>query len=177
MSPKRQPHRTLPALALLAAFAALPACDNNAGSASTTPDLTDPASYAEGQAYTVRGEITQLPDPGPPPTEFKIHHEHIPDFIGKSGEVFVSSDGVRGMRSMVMAFPYRAPGVDLSEFTAGDKVEFEFLVRWETSPGGDRTPTWLIGSMTKLPPETVISYENKPQAQPEPKPEEEDSEP
>jgi hypothetical protein len=149
------------AVTLLALFATLPACDNSA-EAPPAIDLTDPANYTEGQSYTVRGEITQLPDAGPPPAELKIRHEHIPDFIGKTGEVFVNSDGTPGMRAMNMGFPYLAPTVALDEYTVGDKVEFTFLVRWDTDPYGERTPTWLIGAMTKLPADTEISYDNKP---------------
>lgn len=153
--------RRLLALPIIAALAFIPACENNAED-QTRIDLTDPAAYAQGQSYTVRGEITQLPAPGPPPAELKIHHEHIPNFIGKTGEVFVNTDGVSGMRSMNMAFPYLAPRVTIDEFTVGDKVEFELMVRWDTNAAGDRTPTWLIASMVTLPPETEISFDNKP---------------
>ena len=149
------------AATLLAASATIPACENKEA-ATPAIDLTDPANYTEGQSYTVRGEITQLPEAGPPPKELKIRHEHIPDFIGKSGEVFVNTDGTPGMRAMNMGFPYLATNVALNDFATGDKVEFEFLVRWETDQSGDRTPTWRIGAMTKLPADTEISYDNKP---------------
>lgn len=148
---------------LCSSLSLLQACSNESGQ-SSRPDPTDSATYAEGQAYTVRGVIVQLPEAGPPPKEFKIHHEHIPNFIGASGEVFVNNDASKtpGMRSMVMAFPNLAPTISLDDFAVGDKIEFEFLVRWDANAAGDRTPTWLINAMTKLPADTEISFENKP---------------
>jgi hypothetical protein len=124
-------------------------------------DPADPATYAEGQSYTVRGIIAQLPEAGPPPRDFKIHHEHIPDFVGKSGEVHRNPDGTPGMRSMVMAFPNLAPDVSLDGLAVDGKIEFEFRVRWDEDQTGNRTARWLVTRITPLPAETEISFENK----------------
>ena len=127
---------------------AIAACSDT-GTRTQSPDPTDPATYAEGQAYTVRGVIVQLPDAGPPPKDLKIHHEHIPDFVGKSGEIHINpKDGVPGMKAMVMAFPNLAPSVSLDGLAVDDKVEFEFLVRWEENAAGQRSATWLVNRLT-----------------------------
>ena len=148
-------------LLLIVLVSSLIACSERAAEAPA-PDPTDPATYAEGQAYTVRGVIAQLPSDGPPPAELKIHHEHIPDFIGETGEVFVNSEGVPGMKAMVMAFPNLAPGVEIESLEIGDKIEFDFLVRWEDAPGGRRSATWLVSRLSSLPEDAEISFENKP---------------
>jgi hypothetical protein len=102
-----------------------------------------------------------LPGDGPPPTGLKIHHEHIPGFIGKTGEVFVNRDGTPGMRAMNMEFPNVSGGVPADTLAVGDKVEFTFLVRWDETDTGDRIARWLVTEITPLPPETEISFENK----------------
>ena len=73
--------------------------------------------------YTVRGEITQLPEGDGPLT---VRHEAIPDFVSIDGEVV-------GMDAMTMPFPL-ADGVSLDGIDAGDPVEFDLEVRWEGSP-------------------------------------------
>ena len=61
-----------------------------------------------------------------------------------------------------MAFPNLAPSVSLDGLAVDDKVEFEFLVRWEENAAGQRSATWLVNRLTRLPAETEISFENKP---------------
>jgi hypothetical protein len=148
-------------LLLIVLVASLVACSDPAAE-TPRPDPTDPATYEGGQAYTVRGVIAQLPSDGPPPAELKIHHEHIPDFIGENGEIFVNNEGIPGMKAMVMAFPNLAPGIPLESLEVGDKIEFEFLVRWENKPGGGRSASWLVSRVTNLPDDAEISFENKP---------------
>ena len=94
------------------------------------------------KAYTVRGRIIALPDAsGKQPLD--IHHEEIPDFVGKSGNVV-------GMKEMIMPFANLAPGVTLDGFAAGDAVEFVFEVRWNAAP---RT---LVTKIAKLPAGTEL---------------------
>ena len=152
--------RSLFVLFGLLATASLTGCSNENPNAGAY-DPTDPASYTQGQSYTVRGEVLQLPDAGPPPRDLKLQHEHIPDFVGKTGEVHMNPDGVPGMKAMAMPFPNVAPGA-LDGVSVGDKIEFLFLVRWDEDAAGNRTPSTLVAEITPLPPETVISNENKP---------------
>ncbi|USN98649.1 MAG: hypothetical protein H6810_10840 [Phycisphaeraceae bacterium] len=122
----------------------------------------DQAVFDEGfQTYQVRGIIAQLPSDGPPPEDLKIHHEHIPDFIGKTGEVVRNSDGTPGMKSMVMPFPELGEGVSLEGLAPGDKVVFTLKVKWLESPSGERTPRWLVSALEPLPADAEISFENK----------------
>lgn len=112
-------------------------------------------SDRQPDTYTgIRGEITQLPDPGVPGSELKIHHEQIRDFKTKDGTVNVSSRGVAGMMSMTMPFPV-GEGVSLDGLSVGDKVSFDFVVNW----GNDR-PAWEVTRIEKLPADTVIDYTN-----------------
>ncbi|MCX5691998.1 MAG: copper-binding protein [Planctomycetota bacterium] len=113
----------------------LAAANPPAGAASP-----DPADVIK--SYTVRGKIIALPDTsGKQPLD--IHHEEIPDFVGKSGKVV-------GMKEMIMPFANLAPGVTLGGLVVGDAVEFVFEVRWNASP---RT---LVTRILKLPAETAL---------------------
>jgi Cu/Ag efflux protein CusF len=110
------------------------------GTGATPTGATDPAN--DIKAYTVRGRIIALPDAsGKQPLD--IHHEEIPDFVGKSGKVV-------GMKEMIMPFANLAPGVTLDGFAAGDAVEFVFEVRWNAAP---RT---LVTKIAKLPAGTEL---------------------
>lgn len=122
------------------------------------PDLS---IYEGADTYRVRGVVVHLPDRGPPPRDLKIHHEHIPGFIGKTGEVHINSDGVPGMKAMAMDFPEIARDVSLEGLGPGDKVVFEFKVRWVESPSGVPTPRWLVSALEPLPADAEISFENK----------------
>lgn len=136
---------------------------HTASSTTDTPnDTPDAAASEDTQTYTVLGIVAQLPEAGPPPKEFKIHHEHIPTFIGKSGEVFVNSDGTPGMRAMVMPFSDLAPRVTLDGISANDKIEFTFVVRWIEDAAGNRSPRWRVTNITPMPADTEISFDNKP---------------
>lgn len=123
-------------------------------------DLVRPKS-APSAVYTVRGEVTALPEKGKPQTELMIKHEAIDDFKNKDGKVV-------GMNSMIMDFPPEK-GLDVTVLKVGDKVEVEFAVWWSQSP------PWLATKITKLPAETKLEYrragEAKKEAKVEPKPE------
>jgi hypothetical protein len=117
--------------------------------------------FEEGvDIYRVRGIIRQLPSEGPPPKDLKIQHEHIPEFRSADGTVHVNSDGVPGMRAMVMPFPLLAGDVSLEGLGVGDKIEFEFRVKWTESPSG-ASPEWLVSAIEPLPDDAEISFENK----------------
>ena len=111
--------------------------------AARTPDVYE----------NIRGIITYLPTAGSPDPHMKIRHEHIPEFRNEEGEIFVSPDGIPGMRSMQMGFP-TAPHVALDGLSVDDKVEFTFRVNW----GG--SPPWEITEITKLDPATQIDFTN-----------------
>jgi len=125
-------------------------------------DLVRPKS-APSAVYTVRGEVTALPEKGKPQTELMIKHEAIDDFKNKDGKVV-------GMNSMIMDFPPEK-GLDVTVLKVGDKVEVEFAVWWSQSP------PWLATKITKLPADTKLEYrragqakaEVKAEAKPEPK--------
>ncbi|MBZ0171234.1 MAG: copper-binding protein, partial [Phycisphaerales bacterium] len=145
------------AAALSLLVIAVPGCGEEPK--SNAPDLS---IYEEGShTYRVRGVILQLPDAGPPPAELRIRHEHIPGFIGVTGEIHRNRDGVSGMKSMAMDFPDIAGDVALGEFAPGDKVVFEFKVKWLESPSGDKSPRWLVSAIEPLPADAEISFENK----------------
>lgn len=124
------------------------------GVAATDP-ASDAAFGAAEQSYVVRGEITQMPADGPPPLDLKIHHEHIPEFIGGTGTIHDNGDGVMGMKSMIMPFPLVDPDIDLSAFGVGDKVRFTLEVKWNAG-----IPTYRISAIDPLPPETKLDYSN-----------------
>ncbi len=130
---------------------------NGTGAAGTpaagSTDPTDtagpdkPATGAERSpehAYTVRGEIQQLPDPENPAKSLQIKHENIPEFVNRDGDVV-------GMAPMIMPFT-PAPGLDLSGLSIGDKVRFTFDVDW------DGTPPILLTEIAPLPPETELDF-------------------
>ncbi len=134
-------------------------CVSALSGCSKSPEAADTASiFDEGASvYHVRGEIVQLPSDGPPPTDLRIHHERIPDFIGKDGEVFVNSDGVTGMKAMTMVFPELGPGVSLEGLKPGDKIAFELKVKWLETPSG-KTPRWLVSAIEPLPGSTQLNF-------------------
>lgn len=81
-----------------------------------------PAPEPDG-SYTVRGRIMEVGE-----SSVAIHHEAIPDFTNREGEV-------SGMDSMTMMF-HRPESVPLAA-EVGDAVELTFDVRWS----GDHTLT------------------------------------
>jgi hypothetical protein len=133
----------------------LAACSKEAtpaAAAGPSDPAGEPAYVYEG----VRGIVEALPAGGARPTELRIHHEHIPSFKDpKTGVVFVNSDGVPGMRSMVMDMPPGA-GVSLDGIAVGDPVEFTLAV-W-TEP----RVAWRAKGLRELPAGTAIDFADKP---------------
>ncbi|MFW5921641.1 MAG: copper-binding protein [Polyangiales bacterium] len=125
--------RALP-LSLLAALPLLLAttgCDEEA-------DLGEP-----DHTYTTRGSIEKMPS-DVPGEEIHIKHEAIDDFVNREGEV-------EGMNAMTMPFS-PAEDVDTSKLSAGDKIRFDFEVRW------DARPMLRIVSVDELPADTELEF-------------------
>lgn len=109
-----------------------------AGQAGSTSAGLGPAD----QKYTTRALVVALPDPVAR-QPLMLHHEEIPEFVGKSGEII-------GMKEMVMPFEQIAPGVSLDGVLPGDKIGLDFEVRWKQRP---RT---LVTRLEKLDPATML---------------------
>lgn len=129
----------------------LTGCSEKEKPAATGTTGIVPPQRTPDATYTIRGEIVSLPVDGDARTEFRVHHQPIPDFKNKEGKVV-------GMKAMTMAFP-PAKGVNLSNLKAGDKVSITFSVWWGNTPG------WLTTKVEKLPDDTKLEFES-------PKPEE-----
>ena len=112
------------------------------GACSDTPPPE--SEETAGQTYSTRGVVRQLA--APPGQELYIHHEEIPTFVDMDGEMV-------GMGSMAMPFPVSEAPIP-EDLAVGDKVAFDFEVRWQGSP-----PMRLL-KLTKLPGDTVLSFEN-----------------
>jgi len=100
-----------------------------------------------GRTYTVRGQVTQLPDPANPGTGLYLNHEAIDDFVSRDGEMV-------GMDPMTMSFLVDEE-VPLEGIGVGDVVEIELRVDWgaETTPGIAE----IVG-IRELPPGTKLTY-------------------
>lgn len=105
--------------------------------AVTPPDAT----------YSVRGEIAKLPADAS--SELWIHHEAIPDFRNDKGATV-------GMDSMTMPFPVGA-GVSLDGLAAGDRISFDFEVRWQ-----GRGRPLAITRIERLPEGTRLAFDPPP---------------
>lgn len=150
--------RTTIVATLVAAAVTLPACKKGAETSAAKSSMN--ALAHPTATYTVRGVIESLPRSDDPRAQLVIYHEHIPDFKGKGGKLHVYDDGVTGMKAMKMTFDTLGPNVVLDNFQVGDKVEFVLNVASEP------TMSMAIMKMTKLPPNTPISYDNKPNVEP-----------
>jgi len=102
----------------------------------------EPPAAADA-SYVVRGEIVRLPAAGS--REVGIRHEAIPGFVDEKGARV-------GMDSMTMPF-LAAPEVALEGFAEGDRVEFEFEVRWK----GNRPI--LLTRLVELPAGTRLAFD------------------
>lgn len=144
---------------LVVAVLPLSACKKKAETPQTQGTMSALAHPSE--TYTVRGIIEAMPDAADPRTQLMIHHEHIPDFKGKGGALHVDpKDGVTGMKAMTMPFDTLGPDVVLDNFKVGDKIEFVLNIAREPRM------SMAIMKMTKLPADTAISFENKPNVEP-----------
>jgi hypothetical protein len=120
-------------------------------------DVDGDNEHADGRTdvYTgILGELKSIPTDGVAGDPAKIRHVQIPEFKNAAGEIPVTTDGVPGMRSMTMPFPF-ADGVSTDGFAVGDKVEFNFVVTWENGAA-----SWEITEISKLDPATEIEYTN-----------------
>lgn len=136
-------------------FAALAGCSNEATPVPTTE--VDPGIVRTDVYEDILGTITGMPIEGDHSSELKIHHEHIPTFRLKSGEINLNN-GVSGMNAMTMPFP-PAEGLSLEGYEVGDKVRFTFAVNW----GGRRA--WEVTKIEKLSADAVVDYSTKPPAE------------
>lgn len=97
-----------------------------------------------GRTYTVRGQVTQLPDPGNPGTGLYLNHEAIDDFVSRDGEMV-------GMDPMNMPFQVDEE-VALEGIGAGDVVEVKLHVDWEADVAAE------IVEIRELPPGTKLVF-------------------
>ncbi len=119
---------------------ARPASDDAKGASEASqfiPAATTPKGPAEN-TYAVRGVIVALPGPNTAKQYLQVHHEAIPEFVGRSGTV-------TGMKEMIMDFPDLASGEVVRGIKVGDAVRFTFEVRWKS------TPRTLVTKIEKLP--------------------------
>lgn len=101
-----------------------------------------PAALAPpDQTYTVRGTIERLPAPGAP---LIVHHQPIPEFIGRDGNVV-------GMKDMSMEFAHVVQGVALDSLRVGDPILLTFEVRWKSEPRS--LVTAIVPAEASVPPE------------------------
>ena len=111
-------------------------------SSHESPEISGEAAGAGVKVYTVRGQITQLPDPERPGSQLMVHHEMIPDFENAEGEVV-------GMNAMIMPFPL-AEGLSLEGFEPGDKVEMTFEMRFKPKTFYEVTELSALPAETEL---------------------------
>ncbi len=157
-----QPIRRAALLAGLFACA-LPACqheDPHGDHAAPEPAPVEYLEMPEGESVWnyegVLGIVAELPEADNPAASFKVHHEHIPAFVNpRTGELAMTSEGVPGMRAMVMEMP-PAVGVDIAELRVGDKVRFDFAV-WN-----EPRVAWRMTAIESIDPDTEISFDDKP---------------
>ena len=97
-----------------------------------------------GRTYTVRGQVTQLPDPNNPGTGLYLNHEAIDDFVSRDGEMV-------GMDPMTMSFLVDEE-VSLEGIGVGDVVEFKLHVDW-----GAETEAEIV-EIRELAPGTKLVY-------------------
>ena len=102
------------------------------------------AKDGSGRTYTVRGQVTQLPDPDSPGTGLYLNHEAIDQFMNRDGEVV-------GMDPMTMSFQVDEK-VPLQDIQVGDVIEFELRVDW-----GADTEAEIV-RIRELPPGTKLQF-------------------
>jgi len=100
------------------------------------------ADTAQTHTYTVRARVVKLPSGPVDAGEITLHHEEIPDFVGKDGST-------TGMKSMIMPFP-AGPGISFDGLEPNDVVEIDFAVNWE------RKPYYQITRIEPLPAGTTL---------------------
>lgn len=96
--------------------------------------------------YTSRAMVRELPKTPQAGAEISLFHEDMPEFRSATGEVV-------GMESMSMPFPV-ADAALLDGLAVGDRVRFEFEVRWE----GKGHPL-LVTDLEKLAEDVRLDFE------------------
>lgn len=140
----RTPTRTPQLTALLAAaLLSASGCGNSEPTHGTLEPAPASGPMLADHAYTVRGQITQMPDPGKSP--MRIHHEALPNFFSRDNQRV-------GMNAMVMGFPIRQ-GVSIDGLAVGSKILFTFEVTWQ-----GEGPPWEITRITPLPDDTQLDF-------------------
>ncbi|MBX3359565.1 MAG: copper-binding protein [Phycisphaeraceae bacterium] len=122
---------------LLLAGGMLSGCEKQPAPAPAAKDASD------ARTYVVRGRVESLPVAGVADSEFEVHHEAIPEFVGRTGKL--------GMSSMVMPFPLGS-GVSVADVAVGDVVEVTFVVTYTPRTRFEAT------RVRRLPPDTVLNF-------------------
>ena len=148
------PPRIVCSLVAVVALASLNGCDKPAPDAHPPAAAAgDAAPDANSHTYTVRGRVVSVPSADSPLADLEIHHEAIPDFKNREGIVFENpTSGVRGMKSMTMAFPVDE-AVSLEGIEVGDLVRFTFVTVW-----GEDYPDYRVTEITELPADTELDF-------------------
>lgn len=102
---------------------------------------------SSGRTYTVRGQVTQLPDPNNPGTGLYLNHEAIDQFMSRDGEIV-------GMDPMTMSFQVDEQ-VSLQDIQVGDVIEAELVVDWGAAPPDSEVE---IVRIRELPPGTRLDF-------------------
>ena len=132
-------------VSVLALFLGFAACGGGEPAPSADTEMaTEDSTASDKMAYTVRGEVTQLPDPSVEGSELMVRHEPIPDFKNAKGEVV-------GMDTMTMPFPV-SEDVSLDGIAVGDKVELTFEVQFQPAT------SFVTTEVAKLPLDTELDF-------------------
>jgi Cu/Ag efflux protein CusF len=99
------------------------------------PPKPDGSYHARGVVAAVSGKDEDA--------SLSIHHEAIPQFKDRDGHPLT-------MGSMTMIFGL-GPGLSTAGVRSGDKIAFDFAVRWSTSPA------LLLTKFQKLPADTQLT--------------------
>ena len=115
---------------------------------------SEPAGLAA--EFTVRGRVVQLPDPERPASEFRVHHEPIPEWKRNYND-----ETPVGMNAMIMDFPPASPEV-IRGVAIDDVVRLTFRVAYDEEGA---LMGWKATRVEKLPPETALVHERGPDAE------------
>lgn len=110
--------RTLRVLIALAALLVGLGCAGDRSEESPTATQLSPPDHT----YPLRGQVVALPRPESTKPTLSVHHEAVPEFVSRGGEVV-------GMEAMTMSFVV-ADEVDLTGIEVGDRVEATLEIRW-----------------------------------------------
>ncbi len=129
--------RSLPARCVLPCLFACSFVSGAAGAAGCGSDREAVASYH------VRGLVKELSGSGPD-GRVMIHHQAVAAFKDRDGHA-------SQMESMQMIFGFAPPlSAASASLHVGDKIAFDFQVRWSESPA------LVVTKLTKLPADTPL---------------------